>query len=47
MKNQCEAVTLASTYSQSHRCLKKAGIKRLGKRRLCLHHRNFEARRQP
>lgn len=37
MKNQCEAITAPSTYSQAHRCLKKAK-KLAGGRRLCPHH---------
>ena len=44
---QCEATTLPSTYSQSHRCLKKKGVKKTGKRNLCAHHQNMEARRKP
>ena len=43
MKNQCQAVTLASTYSQAHRCLKPAAGSRAP--RLCAHHRSMEARR--
>lgn len=35
-KNQCEAMTLASTYAAAHRCLKKG--KKVGARRLCAHH---------
>jgi len=37
MRNQCEAVTQPSTYSQAHRCLKKAAKRILG-RKLCSHH---------
>jgi hypothetical protein len=37
---QCEATTRASTYSKSHRCLKKSGVKKIGKRYLCAHHMN-------
>ena len=36
---QCEAVTLASSYAAAHPCLKKNGLKMVGKRRLCAHHR--------
>ena len=45
MKMQCEAVTLVSTYSESHRCLKTKGILKTGQRRLCAHHRMMEERR--
>ncbi len=47
MSRQCEATTLASTYSLSHRCLKTRGIKRVGALRLCPHHQAMEARRRP
>lgn len=36
---QCEAWTLASTYTLAHRCLKTSGLKKVGKRWLCAHHR--------
>lgn len=36
---QCDAMTLASTYSQAHRCLKTKGLKVVKRRRLCSHHR--------
>lgn len=42
---QCEATTLASTYSPSHRCLKTRGVKKLGGKRLCAHHQTMHARR--
>jgi hypothetical protein len=42
---QCEATTLASTYSLSHRCLKNKGVKKAGKKNLCAHHTSMEARR--
>jgi hypothetical protein len=45
MTKQCEATTLVSTYSDSHRCLKKRGVKQAGKRALCVHHQNMEARK--
>ncbi|MBI4346738.1 MAG: hypothetical protein HY553_07770 [Elusimicrobia bacterium] len=45
MKTQCEAMTSASTYSEAHRCLKPAVLRKAGKRLLCAHHRNMEARR--
>ncbi|MBI3553353.1 MAG: hypothetical protein HY077_12735 [Elusimicrobia bacterium] len=35
---QCQAVTLASSYTHAHQCLKTAGLKRSGKRILCAHH---------
>jgi hypothetical protein len=44
MKNQCEATTLATTYSAAHQCLKNKGVKKEGKRRLCAHHRAAAAR---
>ena len=37
---QCEATTRASTYADTHRCLKKHGIERVGGRYLCAHHKN-------
>lgn len=37
---QCQAVTIASTYSASHRCLKRSGIRKVGVLFLCTHHRN-------
>lgn len=42
MKEQCEAITQASTYSDPHRCLKKGTVAGSGKRRLCAHHRAAE-----
>lgn len=47
MRNQCEATTLASTYSRAHRCLKKkAGKKKkAGARALCSAHQVIEDRR--
>jgi len=35
---QCDATTIASTYSDSHRCLKRHGLKKVGRRILCAHH---------
>ena len=43
--NRCDATTLASTYSEAHRCLKGTGLKRIGKRTLCMHHRTMRARK--
>jgi len=43
--SQCDAQTLPSTYSDSHRCLKRSGLKKIGKRTLCLHHRNMRGRK--
>ncbi|MBI5625102.1 MAG: hypothetical protein HY924_15100 [Elusimicrobia bacterium] len=40
---QCDAVTLASTYAAAHRCLKKTGVRKIGKRNLCAHHRTGRA----
>lgn len=37
---QCEAMTQPSYYSKAHRCLKKNGVKKIGKRYLCAHHKN-------
>jgi hypothetical protein len=42
---QCDAQTLSSTYSDAHRCLKKTGIKKVGKRALCMHHRSMRNRK--
>ena len=36
---QCDATTLASTYTRAHRCLKTKGLKLVKRRRLCSHHR--------
>lgn len=44
MRMQCEATTLASTYADAHRCLKDNGVRRLGKQRLCAHHRAMAER---
>lgn len=41
---QCEATTLASSYSEAHQCLKTAGVKSAGKSRLCAHHQRMAAR---
>lgn len=38
MKEQCEATTKASTYSEAHRCLKMVGAPPPGKKPLCAHH---------
>ena len=47
MKNQCEAITVASTYSASHRCLKKKAGSKVGKQSLCNHHKTAaDTRRQ-
>jgi hypothetical protein len=46
-KNQCEAVTQASTYSAAHRCLKARAAKNAGTRKLCVHHQNMESAAQP
>jgi|GEM_PF-4738284 len=43
--NQCDAQTLPSTYSEAHRCLKSTGLKRIGKRTLCMHHRTMRDRK--
>jgi hypothetical protein len=40
MTTQCEAITLVSTYSNAHQCLKTSGIRKHGKRNLCAHHRS-------
>ena len=44
---QCDAVTLASSYSLAHPCLKKNGIKKVGKKQLCAHHRAARPARKP
>jgi hypothetical protein len=41
---RCDAVTLASTYSAAHRCLKKSVVK-VRRLNLCAHHRALELRR--
>lgn len=41
---QCDARTLTSTYSTPHRCMKRSGVKRIGKRNLCAHHRGMRDR---
>jgi len=46
MKKQCEATTLPSTYSGAHRCLKRRGVKKAGKKSLCAHHQTMAARRR-
>jgi len=43
--NQCDAKTLPSTYSEAHRCLKSTGLKKIGKRYLCTHHRSMRDRK--
>ena len=43
--SQCDAQTLASTYSDAHRCLKSTGLKRIGKRTLCMHHRTMSGKK--
>jgi hypothetical protein len=35
---QCQAVTVAGTYSAAHRCLKRGGLRRKGSLQLCAHH---------
>lgn len=45
MTNQCEATTLASTYSTAHRCLKKR-VKKTGKKSLCAHHHTMEDKKR-
>lgn len=44
---QCEAVAPASTYTSSHRCLKRSVGPKSGKRRLCSHHKSMNAARRP
>ncbi|MFA6003189.1 MAG: hypothetical protein WC881_03895 [Elusimicrobiota bacterium] len=39
-KVQCEAMTLASTYTPAHRCLNRHGVQGVGGRHLCAHHRS-------
>jgi hypothetical protein len=36
---QCQAVTIPSTYSASHQCLKRSGVHKVGPLFLCAHHR--------
>lgn len=36
---QCQALTVANTYSPSHRCLKRQGLRKVGALYLCSHHR--------
>jgi hypothetical protein len=42
--SQCDAITLASTYTVSHRCLKINGVRKTGKKNLCAHHRTQAAK---
>lgn len=44
---QCEAITLPSSYSEAHRCLKTSGVKKSGRKYLCAHHQTMEAAKQP
>ncbi len=44
---QCQAMTLASTYSTAHRCLKTNGVKKTGSKVLCAHHRTAGLRAKP
>ncbi len=41
---QCQALTLAGTYSPSHRCLKRSGLRKIGAILLCTHHRALAGR---
>ena len=43
---QCEAVTLASSYAAAHPCLKKNGLKMVGNKLLCAHHRAAKSARK-
>lgn len=43
--NQCDAKTLTSSYSEAHRCLKNSGLKKVGDRLLCGHHRTMQDRK--
>jgi hypothetical protein len=42
---RCDALTLSSTYSAAHRCLKRTGVRKVGKKNLCTHHRAMKSRR--
>ncbi|MFA6316160.1 MAG: hypothetical protein WC943_01985 [Elusimicrobiota bacterium] len=44
---QCDAMTLRSTYTAAHRCLKKTGVRKVGKKNLCAHHRVEKAPPSP
>lgn len=44
-QHQCEADTPASTYTSAHRCLKRHGVKKAGRKSLCAHHREMASRR--
>ena len=41
---QCQATTVAGTYSSPHRCLKRSGVRRTGALLLCAHHRAVASR---
>lgn len=43
-RRQCQAVTLASSYSSSHRCLKRNNVHKAGAAYLCSHHRAMISR---
>lgn len=43
-RRQCQAVTLAGTYSTSHRCLKRNNVLKAGAAYLCSHHRAMSDR---
>lgn len=43
-RRQCQAVTLAGTYSSSHRCLKRNNVHKAGAAFLCSHHRAMISR---
>lgn len=38
-RRRCQAATLPSTYSSSHRCLKRHNLHKAGAAYLCMHHR--------
>jgi hypothetical protein len=46
-RRQCQAVTLAGTYSSSHRCLKNTNVHKAGAAYLCPHHRAMADRARP
>jgi hypothetical protein len=44
---QCQATTLASSYSPSHRCLRTTGLRKIRHRHLCVVHRRMAGAAAP
>lgn len=41
---RCDAIALATTYAEAHRCLKTQGVRLVRGKRLCAHHRQAKGR---